>query len=176
MRIIVIGPRSVGKSAVGRALGERVDVDYFDFDEYVEGRLGDIDYYIEKSGADSYRLEEEKVLEGFILGLPSDFVVSVGGGTVASQLHDVSEKNAARLKKAGVLVYLVPSDDKNKAVDLLFRSYLEMGIRLERMWLSFLTYVRMFMRGFLILRLQLMKSRLRKLWGRLFLRCEFIFV
>lgn len=119
MKIILIGPRSVGKSTIGEILAKRLKIGYFDFDEYVERRLKGIEKHIKKKGFDSYRIEEEKLLKKFVLELPKKCVFSIGGGTVASQLKEVSERNAKLLRKNGKIIYINPSDDKGEAVKIL---------------------------------------------------------
>ena len=61
MIIIFIGPRSIGKSTIGKALSKKLKVKYFDFDTYVEKELKGIDEHIEKKSVESYRVEEEKI-------------------------------------------------------------------------------------------------------------------
>ena len=60
MRFVFIGPRSIGKSTVGKVLSKKLKIEYFDFDTYVEKELKGIDEHIEKNGVKSYRVEEEK--------------------------------------------------------------------------------------------------------------------
>ena len=120
MRFIFIGPRSIGKSTVGKALAQKLNFEYFDFDEYVELKLNGIDQHIENNSVESYRIEEEKILKKFVSELPEKCVVSVGGGTIASQFKDVSKRNVEILKKNGKIIYLSPSEDKKEAIEILF--------------------------------------------------------
>ena len=119
MRFIFIGPRSIGKSTVGKHLAQKLNLKYFDFDEYVELKLKGIDKYIAKNSVESYRLEEEKILKRFVSELPKKCVISVGGGTVASQFKEISKKNVNVLKKIGKIIYLSPSEDKKEATKII---------------------------------------------------------
>jgi len=119
MRFIFIGPRSIGKSTVGKVLAQKLNFKYFDFDEYVELKINGIDQHIKNNSVESYRIEEEKILKQFILELPKKCVVSVGGGTVASQFQDISLRNAKILKSVGTIIYLSPSEDKEAATKIL---------------------------------------------------------
>lgn len=121
MRFIFIGPRSIGKSTVGKALAQKLNLEYFDFDEYVEEKLNGIDQYIEDNDVESYRVEEEKILKRFVSELPENFVVSVGGGTVASQFKEISQINANLLTKSGKIIYLSPSENKEEATEILHK-------------------------------------------------------
>jgi len=122
MKIIIIGPRSVGKTTVGNLLARKLKMKYFDFDEIIEKKLKGIDKHVEKYGADSYRYKERKILKGFLSKLPKKFVVSVGGGTIASQLKYMSKKNTKDLKKKGKIIYLSPSKTKKQALNILYKN------------------------------------------------------
>ena len=111
-KITLIGPRSVGKTTVGKLLAKKLHVKYFDFDGYVENKLNGIDLHIKKYGADSYRKEESKILVKFLSKLPNQFVISAGGGTVVSQLKKISQENVKKLKKRSKIVYLAAESTK----------------------------------------------------------------
>lgn len=119
MRFIFIGPRSIGKSTVGKALAQKLNIEYFDFDEYVEEKLNGIDQYIKDNSVESYRIKEEKILKQFVSELPEKFVVSVGGGTVASQFKEIRQRNINILKKNGKIIYLSPSENRKEATEIL---------------------------------------------------------
>lgn len=121
MRFIIIGPRSVGKTTIGKNLAKRLNLKYFDFDEIVEKRLKGINKFISIYGADSYRKEERNILKKFLLRLPKRFIVSVGGGTVASQLYNISKRNIKDLKRVAKIIYLSPAKTKKYALDILYK-------------------------------------------------------
>lgn len=118
MRIILIGHRSVGKTTVGKLLAKKLKVKYIDFDSLVEKELGGILKYFKKNGSLGYRKRESSILSK--LKLPKNVVMSIGGGTVASQYKKLSEKNAKFLKKLGKLVYLHPSKKEKEAIKIIF--------------------------------------------------------
>ncbi len=120
MKLILIGPRSVGKSSVGSCLAKKLNVKYFDFDEYVDEKIGGIDKYIESTDVRSYRLEEKKLLSKFLSSLPKNCVISVGGGTIASQFKDMNKTNTTKLRSVGTIIYLFPTKNRKKAADILF--------------------------------------------------------
>ncbi|MBW2985402.1 hypothetical protein KY313_01990 [Candidatus Woesearchaeota archaeon] len=120
MIIIFIGPRSIGKSTIGKALSKKLKVKYFDFDTYVEKELKGIDEHIEKKSVESYRVEEEKILKQFVVDIPKECILSVGGGTIASQFDEISKSNSKLLKATGKIIYLSPFENKEKAIKMLF--------------------------------------------------------
>ncbi|MBT5023095.1 hypothetical protein HOK51_08105 [Candidatus Woesearchaeota archaeon] len=118
-KIILIGPRSIGKTTIGKKLAERLNLKCYDFDSIVEEKLGNLDEYLSQFGADKYREEEHEILVEFLKSMSNKFVMSVGGGTVASQLKDVSSKNVDLLKTIGKLIYLCGSENDSRAIDIL---------------------------------------------------------
>ena len=120
MSFIIIGPRSIGKSTIGKALSKKLNIEYFDFDTYVEKELNGIDQHIKENGVESYRTEEEKILKQFISDIPKECIISVGGGTIASQFNNISKRNSSLLKSTGKIIYLSPSENKEEATKILF--------------------------------------------------------
>ena len=120
MSFIIIGPRSIGKSTIGKALSKKLNIEYFDFDTYVEKELNGIDQHIKENGVESYRIEEEKILKQFISDIPKECIISVGGGTIASQFNNISKRNSSFLKSTGKIIYLSPSENKEEATKILF--------------------------------------------------------
>ena len=118
-KIILIGPGSIGKTTIGKKLAERLNLKCYDFDSIVEEKLGNLDEYLSQFGADKYREEEHEILVEFLKSMSNKFVMSVGGGTVASQLKDVSSKNVDLLKTIGKLIYLCGSENDSRAIDIL---------------------------------------------------------
>ena len=79
--IVLIGPMGAGKSAVGRALGRALGMDFVDSDDEIQDRTGvDIPYIFEKEGEAGFRERESKVLED--LAQRRGMVLATGGGSV----------------------------------------------------------------------------------------------
>jgi len=119
--LIIIGPRSIGKSSVGKILAKKLKIPFFDFDKVVENKIGSIDLYIEKKGFDQTRKKEHEILKIFVKKLPKKFVLSLGGGTIASQLKEISYANFKLLKDKGTLICLIPFKSNSKSIRLLYR-------------------------------------------------------
>ncbi len=120
MRFILFGPRSIGKTTVGKILAKKLKINYLDLDEFVEGKLGNIKKYSEKFGVESYRIAESEMLKEFCSNLPQECVFSIGGGTVASQFERLNKKNTSILKHCGELIYLAPPGGEEKAAKIIF--------------------------------------------------------
>lgn len=79
MRIFLIGPPGVGKSAVGRLLSRKLTLPLIDTDRYIEGLAGrTVPELFASEGEEAFRRRESDVL----FSLPETCVVSTGGGTV----------------------------------------------------------------------------------------------
>lgn len=88
-----------GKSTVGRHLGRRLGLPFFDSDHLVEQRLGcSIREFFAREGEDAFRDVEQQVLAELAQG--ADAVIATGGGAVLRQA------NRDALRAAGHVVYL----------------------------------------------------------------------
>jgi shikimate kinase len=101
----LVGMPGSGKSTVGRQLGRRLGLPFFDSDHQIEQRLGcSIREYFAREGEASFRDVEEQVIAGLAQG--ADAVVATGGGTV------LREANRLALRQAGRVIYLRSSADE----------------------------------------------------------------
>jgi shikimate kinase len=99
MNIVLIGLRGSGKTTVGRILAQKLGRELVETDELVTRRAGlTIPQIVKKHGWGRFRELEEEVT-GQVARLDNSINAS-GGGVVTS------EKNIARLKQKGVLVWL----------------------------------------------------------------------
>ncbi len=85
--LILIGYKSVGKSAIGRELAREVRMNFIDLDEEVEriykekhGQAANCRQIMLKIGQDAFRELEHKALQT-VLSNSSHCVISLGGGT-----------------------------------------------------------------------------------------------
>ncbi|BBE22933.1 shikimate kinase [Arthrobacter sp. MN05-02] len=79
-RLVLIGPMASGKSAVGRALAQRLHVPFIDSDRVIVERHGSIGSLFAREGEPFFRSIEADVARE-ALGT-DDAVVSLGGGAV----------------------------------------------------------------------------------------------
>jgi shikimate kinase len=97
--VFLVGPMGVGKTTIGRALAERMKLDFFDSDQEIEAATGaDIPWIFDVEGEQGFRQREVKMIN--LLSGRKNIVLATGGGAV------LDKKNRKRLKKRGLVVYL----------------------------------------------------------------------
>ena len=96
--IILIGMPGVGKTTVGKALGEEMGRTCVDVDQELEKEIGDISTYITEQGEQAFREKEAEMIAK--LGTQTGLVISTGGGCVTVP------KNYAHLRQNGRIYQL----------------------------------------------------------------------
>ena len=96
--IILIGMPGVGKTTVGKALGEKMGRTWVDVDQELEKEIGDISTYIAEQGEPAFREKEAEMIAK--LGTQTGLVISTGGGCVTVP------KNYAHLRQNGRIYQL----------------------------------------------------------------------
>ena len=96
--IILIGMPGVGKTTVGKALGEEMGRTCVDVDQELEKEIGDISTYITEQGEPAFREKEAKMIAK--LGTQTGLIISTGGGCVTVP------KNYAHLRQNGRIYQL----------------------------------------------------------------------
>ncbi len=96
--IILIGMPGVGKTTVGKALGEEMGRTCVDVDQELEKEIGDISTYITEQGEPAFREKESEMIAK--LGTQTGLVISTGGGCVTVP------KNFAHLRQNGRIYQL----------------------------------------------------------------------
>ena len=110
MQIVLSGYMGSGKTAVGRALAEELQLPFLDLDEEIEVDEGrDIPEIFKSLGEIYFRRKETEVLQS-LLDSEKDFVLSLGGGTPCYG------KNLQLIKQAEktTLIYLKTSLEELK--------------------------------------------------------------
>jgi shikimate kinase len=96
--VMLVGMPGSGKSTVGRQLGRRLGLPFFDSDHVIEQRLGcSIRSFFEREGEDAFRDIEEAAIAELC---QEQGVLATGGGSV------LRPANRQRLREAGPVVYL----------------------------------------------------------------------
>ncbi|MCX5692939.1 MAG: shikimate kinase [Candidatus Omnitrophica bacterium] len=100
--IILVGFMGTGKSAAGRLLAEKLNMDFVELDEIIETRekmsIKDI---FEKKGEPYFRLVEKEVAKK--ASSRKNIIISAGGGAI------VDEENFKNLKQSGTIICLKAS-------------------------------------------------------------------
>ena len=96
--IILIGMPGVGKTTVGKVLGEEMGRTWVDVDQELEKEIGDISTYITEQGEAAFREKEAEMIAK--LGTQTGLVISTGGGCVTVP------KNFAHLRQNGRIYQL----------------------------------------------------------------------
>ena len=104
MAVALVGLPGAGKSAVGRRLGQRLQLPFIDSDNVIEQRIGcSIRDYFEREGEASFRDIEQQVIAD--LAETATGVVATGGGSV------LREANRNRLRASFHVIYLRSSPE-----------------------------------------------------------------
>jgi len=104
MAVALVGLPGAGKSAVGRRLGQRLQLPFIDSDNVIEQRIGcSIRDFFEREGEASFRDIEQQVIADLAQG--ADGVVATGGGSV------LREANRATLRGSFHVIYLRSSPE-----------------------------------------------------------------
>ena len=96
--IILIGMPGVGKTTVGKVLGEEMGRTWVDVDQELEKEIGDISTYITEQEEPAFREKEAEMIAK--LGTQTGLVISTGGGCVTVP------KNYAHLRQNGRIYQL----------------------------------------------------------------------
>lgn len=97
--IILVGMPGVGKTTVGKALGEEMGRTCVDVDQELEKEIGNISTYITEQGEPAFREKEAEMIAK--LGTQTGLVISTGGGCVTVP------KNYAHLRQNGRIYQLM---------------------------------------------------------------------
>ncbi|MCW4042044.1 MAG: shikimate kinase [Candidatus Bathyarchaeota archaeon] len=100
MKIVLIGPRGSGKTAVAKRLAQRLQLKRIDMDTIVEHKAGmTVSALVSCFGWDRFREMESAVAAD--LAECDDCVIDTGGGVV------VHAANTAHLKRNGIVILLM---------------------------------------------------------------------
>jgi len=126
--ISLVGPRSVGKSSIGKILSQKLKYNYIDLDKFSEKELkneGGIRGFIKKRrNKDTSNLVWKnywKYQHKFLLKIFSKstkIVLDVGGGTFVEVFSKI-KRNANLIAKKSKVICLLPSKKDSTAINIL---------------------------------------------------------
>lgn len=97
--VVLVGMMGSGKTAIGRALAERLGVNYVDSDAEIEAAANaSISEIFERSGEPFFRDRETEVINRLLKSDPC--ILSTGGGAY------LAERNRVAISKHGIAVWL----------------------------------------------------------------------
>jgi shikimate kinase len=100
MKIVLIGYRCTGKTAVGKRIAERLGIPFYDTDELIQGQIGKtVKEIVDEGGWDAFRAEERAVIKQ--LTSLEDAVIAAGGGA------PMDAENRELLRDTGICVWLI---------------------------------------------------------------------
>lgn len=103
-RIILIGYMGVGKTTIGRSLAKQLGLQFYDLDDYIQGRYHKtIPEIFAMEGEDGFRRIEQRMLHEVCEF--EDVLLSCGGGTPC--FFD----NMAYMNRQGITIYLKACPD-----------------------------------------------------------------
>ncbi|WML33729.1 shikimate kinase [Clostridium sp. OS1-26] len=118
--IILIGMPGCGKTTIGKALSNRLNVEFIDMDWYIEQKCGRTITQIFEKGEDYFRQLENEVAKE--LGEKKQVIISTGGGVIKNL------ENIELLKKNGIIVFIDrPVEDIKKNIETSGRPLLKQG-------------------------------------------------
>jgi shikimate kinase len=121
MKIIITGPRSVGKTTISKELSKVLKLPYFSSDDMMEESLkkfGGLNEVIKSKDLD-------KIMDRAIPQIKSvidknNFVYDLAGGAVSSSKYkSISEKVIKLIKGDSIIIGLFPFEDRKKSVKFL---------------------------------------------------------
>ena len=99
MNIILTGMRGTGKTSIGKALAEKLDMEFVDTDEAIEKQENkSISELVSEYSWEYFRNLEKAMAKK--VGESDNFVISTGGGII------LDDENIKALKKNGIFVLL----------------------------------------------------------------------
>ena len=120
--VTLVGPRSVGKSSIGKIMAKSLGWIFIDLDEYMNQVLkndGGIGGFTDKYGWNAYMKVLHKELKELLTSLKNKKVVlDCGGGTISSEFPE-SELNAHLLKRHSKIVLILPHEDEERGLQIL---------------------------------------------------------
>ena len=99
MKIVLIGYRCTGKTAVGKRVAERLGLPFYDTDELIQGQNGKtVREIVDEGGWDAFRAAEKTIVKQ--LSSFGEGVIAAGGGAL------MDAENREALRRTGICVWL----------------------------------------------------------------------
>ena len=124
MNLVITGPRSIGKSTISKIVSEKLGLEYISSDEIGDRameHLGGLDKAIKSGAIAGFINQGGYTLILDIFKNKKDFVFDLSGGSVSSRkMPKASAEVRAAAKKNSFIVGLLPSENEEESVKILF--------------------------------------------------------
>jgi shikimate kinase len=122
IRIIIFGPRNVGKTNVGIYISKKLGINYIDLDNLLTDRFGSIEDIVDRHGWEYFRkIEFETLKEILSRSHDGNTILILGGGTISHEFDKYREGNINILNEfqPTAKIMLIPYDDLTKNARIL---------------------------------------------------------
>jgi len=118
------GPPAVGKSTIGKLVADELNFDFFDLDNEIakEAKVKTTKDVIQEKGHKYFKKVQNECLKRITETSPVDNYVLAAGGEIVRPGYnsDIIEQNRQLLKKYTYNICLLPSQDLDEAVNILY--------------------------------------------------------
>ncbi len=122
IRIVLFGPRNVGKTNVGIYLSRKLGINYIDLDNILTERFGSIEDIVDRYGWEHFRkIEFETLKEILSRSHDESTILILGGGTISHEYDKYREGNINILNEFQPTekIMLIPYDDLSQNARVL---------------------------------------------------------
>ncbi|UCH15131.1 MAG: hypothetical protein JSV22_03985 [Bacteroidales bacterium] len=122
VKIILFGPRNVGKTNVGLFLSERLGIGHIDLDDILTEKHGSIQDIVSGKGWEYFRRIEYKILHNILTKWQDkNSIIVLGGGTISHEYDKYRKKNIDILNKFQPTekIMLLPYKDLSRNSEIL---------------------------------------------------------
>jgi shikimate kinase len=124
IKIVLFGPRNVGKTNVGLYLSKKLGINYIDLDDILTERYGSIQDIVDSKGWGYFRKVENETLHEILSGCKDEHsIIVLGGGTISNEFDKYREKNINILNdfQPTEKIMLLPYKDLSRNSEILFQ-------------------------------------------------------
>ncbi len=133
MKIFLIGPGGVGKTAAGRIVAEKLGLKFVDLDTKFSEMVGNITDFINTYGYESYCYDNSKLFFKLLADLENENVIFVlsSGFLVHEGFDCLTAKHIESVKNEGISVLFLPSENLDESMEIVVKRQMSRGFDLN---------------------------------------------